>query len=128
MNGTMFLNITIDNNWSNYKYTTDAGILDEIITQNRLQEDREMNHSNVKAKFIELIAKYIDTHQVLPVKGAVQFISKLRAIKNVTITIATGGWKESAKMKLKSAGIDYNGIPIASSSDHFSRTEIMKLS
>ncbi len=30
-------------------------------------------------------------------------------------------------MKLKSAGIDISEIPIASSSDHSSRTEIMKL-
>ena len=30
-------------------------------------------------------------------------------------------------LKLQSAGIDVYGIPIASSNDHYSRTEIMKL-
>lgn len=122
------LKIKIDDDWSKYKNSTDAGILDEIIIQNQLQENRELIHSSVKAKFLDSIAKYIDTHQVLQVKGAMQFISKLHATNNVVITIATGGWKETAVMKLKSAGIDINGIPIASSSDHYSRTDIMKLS
>lgn len=122
------LKIKIDSNWSKYKHTTDAGILDEIITQNHLQEERELIHSNVKAKFIDLITNYINTNQILPIKGAERFISSLRTMDKVAITFATGGWNESAQMKLKSVGIDYNGIPIASSSDHFSRTEIMKIS
>jgi phosphoglycolate phosphatase-like HAD superfamily hydrolase len=122
------LRITIDDDWSKYKNSTDAGILDEIIIQHQLQQKRDLIHSSVKIKFFEFIAKHLDTHQVLQVKGAMQFISKLRAINNVVITIATGGWKEAAEMKLKSAGIDISGIPIATSSDHYSRTEIMKLS
>jgi hypothetical protein len=43
------------------------------------------------------------------------------------VSIATGGWKESAILKLNSAGIKYSSIPLASSNDHYSRIEIMKL-
>ncbi len=47
-------------------------------------------------------------------------------MSNVIVSIATGGWYESAALKLRSAGIEINSIPIASSNDHISRVEIMK--
>lgn len=43
------------------------------------------------------------------------------------LAIATGGWELSAKLKLESSGIELSGISFASSSDHFNRTEIMKI-
>ena len=46
---------------------------------------------------------------------------------NVSLSIATGGWAETAQMKLNSAGFDISGIPMASSNDHYSRKEIMKI-
>ena len=45
----------------------------------------------------------------------------------VVVSIATGGWGETAKAKLKSAGFDISGLPMASSCDHYRRTEIMKI-
>jgi len=46
---------------------------------------------------------------------------------SVSLSIATGGWEETALLKLQSAGIDVSGIPIASSNDHYARIEIMKM-
>jgi hypothetical protein len=48
-------------------------------------------------------------------------------MENISISLATGGWSETAKLKLASADISVIGIPMASSDDHFDRTEIMKL-
>lgn len=45
----------------------------------------------------------------------------------MSLSIATGGWYETALMKLKFAEIDIADIPVASSNDHFSRNEIMKI-
>jgi hypothetical protein len=43
------------------------------------------------------------------------------------VSLATGGWYESAVLKLRSAGINFDGISIASSNDSSIRTEIMKI-
>ena len=77
--------------------------------------------------FIEKIAnhlKYIPLQQVL---GASEFINELRRLENLSLSIATGGWHETALMKIESAEIDIADIPIASSNNHFSRTELMKI-
>ena len=46
---------------------------------------------------------------------------------NVVLAIATGGWEESAKMKLKAAGFDISGVVFSSCSDAMTRSEIMAL-
>ena len=51
----------------------------------------------------------------------------LRKRDDVVLAIATGGWAQTAKLKLESAGIEYTGISFASSSDNTSRTGIMKI-
>ncbi|MEJ1436305.1 MAG: hypothetical protein RPU61_03200 [Candidatus Sedimenticola sp. (ex Thyasira tokunagai)] len=48
-------------------------------------------------------------------------------MNDVVISIATGGWLEGAELKLNSAGINIKNIPVASSNDHYCRTEIMKI-
>ena len=48
-------------------------------------------------------------------------------MNNVVVSLATGGWRESAVLKLQSANINFLSIPLASSNDHYSRVEIMKL-
>ena len=45
---------------------------------------------------------------------------------DLDIGIATGGWSHSAQAKLSSAGLDTEGVPLASSDDHPARVEIMK--
>jgi hypothetical protein len=64
---------------------------------------------------------------MVPVPGAIEFIEQLRSDPKWVVSFATGGWLETALMKLKSAGFDINDLNIASSNDHFSRTEIMKI-
>ncbi|MCF6283510.1 MAG: HAD family hydrolase, partial [Candidatus Polarisedimenticolaceae bacterium] len=55
------------------------------------------------------------------------FLEKLREMNDVVLSIATGGWLESAELKLNSAGINIKNIPVASSNDHYCRTKIMKI-
>lgn len=63
----------------------------------------------------------------LPITGAYEFLSQLVARRDVAVAFATGGWFESARMKLEFAGINIPAIALASSSDHHSRIEIMRL-
>nr|WP_251041216.1 MULTISPECIES: HAD hydrolase-like protein [unclassified Halomonas] len=121
------LGVTVDPDWSRYKHVTDSGILAELIDELGLKSDADRITAEVKEQFLSRVADYIACHDVAPISGAHEFLSQLIARKNVTVAFATGGWSESARMKLVAAGINFSSIPLASSSDHYSRTEIMRL-
>ena len=121
------LNISIDSDWSKYRHVSGVGILDEIIHEDELKESKIAIKLKVKETFIRLISEYLESEPAKEVPGASLFLSQLSSIDDVTLSIATGGWHETAILKLQSAGIDVSDIPIASSNDHFSRTEIMRI-
>ncbi|WP_428026754.1 HAD family hydrolase [Arcobacter sp.] len=121
------IGISVDGNWSEYKYVTASGILNEIIASYGLQEQKQKIQTSVKKKYINKIETYLQQNSVSQISGASVFLSHLRKNKNIVLSIATGGWFESAVLKLRYANIDFEGIPIVSSNDNFSRTEIMKL-
>ncbi|MES9904987.1 MAG: HAD family hydrolase [Sedimenticola sp.] len=117
----------LDTDWTKYAYVSDAGILDQHIRESGLQTKRDSVRADVKKVFTEKIANCLKKNPAQPVPGASEFISELRRLENLSLSIATGGWYETALMKLESAGMDISNIPIASSNDHFSRSKIMKI-
>ncbi|WP_160173699.1 HAD hydrolase-like protein [Nitrincola sp. A-D6] len=121
------LGVTVGPDWSRYKHVTDSGILAEVIDELDLKSDADRITTEVKEQFVSRVADYIACHDVAPISGAHEFLSQLIARENVTVAFATGGWSESARMKLVAAGINFSSIPLVSSSDHYSRTEIMRL-
>ena len=52
----------------------------------------------------------------------------LHVLDNISIAIATGGWRDSALLKLEAAGIEIGNVPLVSSDDSHDREIIMKLS
>jgi phosphoglycolate phosphatase-like HAD superfamily hydrolase len=119
--------IDVSSDWSTYMHVTNTGILDEILDSNRVS-NKQVIHNEIKSVFIQKIQKRIDKNPVLEVPGASSFLELLKSMDNIIVSLATGGWYESAALKLKSAGINFSDIPIASSNDDFMRTEIMKIS
>jgi phosphoglycolate phosphatase-like HAD superfamily hydrolase len=57
-------------------------------------------------------------------KGASALLRDLRD-KGIPVAIATGDWRETITFKLGAAGIPLDGIPMATSSDFYSRAEII---
>jgi hypothetical protein len=45
----------------------------------------------------------------------------------VRVAVATGGWEETARLKLAHVGIDATRLALASGSDASARTEIMRI-
>lgn len=123
------LGVEISSNWEDYTFATDAGILDEAINRYSFPGNRKYIHEKFKQVFATLISEYIASNpdDVKEVEGASQFFQHLCTLDNVRVAIATGGWEETAKLKLKAANINLNGCAFASSSDHYKRTEIMKI-
>tara|TARA_B110000503_G_scaffold19237_1_gene28613 strand:- start:1729 stop:2352 length:624 start_codon:yes stop_codon:yes gene_type:complete len=117
--------VIIDSDWSKYRHVTDSGILNEIMERNHIDNGQEVCE-RVKAIFLEKLQKSIANEPVEQISGAAEFIAQLASMNHVVISLATGGWYESAVLKLESAGINFSSIPLLSSSDHESRVEIMR--
>ena len=117
----------IDANWASYEHVSDVGILIEHLDRCGIHSDRELIIDAVKNSFVAKIKQYLSENTLAEIPGASGMIKELKKRESISLSIATGGWRETALMKLHSAGIDVSGIAMASSNDHFSRTEIMKV-
>lgn len=118
--------ININNNWADYPYVTDRGILKTVIENHGLPHSLIELEKLVKAVFVDKVKLSIANEPVKEIEGAKRFISYLTERKDCRVSFATGGWYETAKLKLDSAGFNAVELFIASSNDHFSRVEIMK--
>ena len=116
----------MDADWSKYRNVTDSGILDEFFDINGIQNKRVMGN-RVKKVFVQKFEHSIAETPVREIPGAAAFLERLKAMDDIVVSFATGGWYESAVLKLESSGIAFSSIPIASSNDGMSRTEIMKI-
>lgn len=118
----------INTNWSEYSYTTDSGITQQIFKEKleRLPSDKEL--VRLKARFVSLLQEaYINNQDLLgEIPGAANVLAKLQLDPDWCVAIATGGWCESAKLKLKKAHLKIEGIPLASANDALSREDIIK--
>lgn len=121
------LDSDIDTNWGSYPHVTDRGLLLAILRRRNRQAEIEQIEPLVKYHFLRLVKKHLSEHGLPATPGASGFIRLLRDRHDIQLSIATGGWRESALLKLAAAEIDVGGIPIATSNDHHIRTEIMQL-
>lgn len=112
---------------SDYDHVSDTGILSQIFTDNSIREDSDIIAS-IKSTFIELLTQHIATHgPFAEVPGAKEMLSRLMRSPNHVVAIATGGWRESALLKLDTGGFGGFGCPIATSDDAQDRKDIMKI-
>ncbi|WP_114764533.1 HAD family hydrolase [Vibrio rhodolitus] len=119
--------LKILNDWHNYPNVTDRGILKTFIERQAPQYSIEELENIVKPVFVKNIQNSINREPAQEVPGAKGFVSHLLSSNLHLVSIATGGWGETAKIKLASAGFEIDQLPIASSNDHYSRIEIMNL-
>lgn len=120
--------VEISSDWNSYEYATDIGILSEAIDRYKIPGDEITLVKKFRKIFLELISEYINVNpgSVQEINGAESFLKDLTERSNCRVAIATGGWEKTARLKLKAAGIDITGCAFASSSDHYSREEIMR--
>ncbi len=123
------LGIDIDTDWSRYTNATDSGILDQIIEETGVEEDRETIQKRVQVELTRLTESYIkqNANAVREIPGASAFIEHLDQIEDVAIAIATGGWESRAKLKLRAIGLDPHQFALATGSDAISREEIIEI-
>jgi phosphoglycolate phosphatase-like HAD superfamily hydrolase len=118
----------ISTRWSDYADVTDSGILRTIWEHHTRRGPTPEEQDAVTHTFVELL-----THEwrrapekFRPIDGARSVFVRLRKA-GWSVAMATGGWAESARLKLAWAGIPFDGVPLATSSEATSRRAIVRL-
>lgn len=110
-----------------YDYVTDSGILTQVLADNALPGDPDPS-GPIRSRFVEMLRRHIQDNGPFPeIPGAKSVVQALLEAENHAVAIATGGWGDSARLKLESAGFPLNGIPLASADDARDRVEIMRI-
>ncbi|WP_376697565.1 HAD family hydrolase [Wenzhouxiangella sp. EGI_FJ10305] len=123
------LGVRLKSDLAQYENVSDAGILSEILEPISDANERDRLRREVHTTFVDRTKQYIaDNPQLIrEVPGAVDLLEVLRKSPNVRVCIATGGWAETASLKLRCIGLNPQSLPMATSSDALARTKIMRL-
>src|SRR6516162_6699260 len=118
----------IDTDWSRYRHATDSGILYEIFEtrMGRLPTAEEI--SQFRRHFMRMLAAASVECPFAAVPGASRTLSLLADSGVYRVSLATGCWSDSARLKMASAGMGYDNYPSASCDDAVKRDSIIKLS
>ena len=116
-----------DDDWATYRHTTDSGIAPEVIERyfGRPASQREVDRH--KNRFIALLeeATRLELEGFREVAGAARLLAALGERPDWHAVVATGSWRDSARLKLRAAGLDRFDLPLASADDAEAREAIV---
>jgi phosphoglycolate phosphatase-like HAD superfamily hydrolase len=118
----------IDTDWSHYPRTTDSGIFHDAFTSRIGRSPTAQEVSQFRQHFIQLLATASSQSPFAPVAGADRLLSQLAQGGSHRVSLATGSWSDSARLKMASAGMCFDDHPAASADDALDRESIMRLS
>jgi phosphoglycolate phosphatase-like HAD superfamily hydrolase len=118
----------IDTDWSHYPHTTDSGIFHDVFTTRIGQSPTAQEVSRFRQHFVQLLAAASSESPFAPVAGADRLLTRLAQGDSYRVSLATGGWRDSARLKMASAGMCFDDHPAASADDALDRESIMMLS
>jgi len=118
----------IDTDWSHYSRATDSGIFHDVFTSRVGRSPTPAEVSRFRQHFIDLLTEASSQCPFAPVAGADRLLSKLAHSSSYRVSLATGGWSDSARLKMTGAGMCFDDYPVASADDAFDRESIMRLS
>jgi phosphoglycolate phosphatase-like HAD superfamily hydrolase len=118
----------VDTDWSRYTHATDSGIFHEIYEARVGRSPTSNEVSDFRQHFVGLLGQALTETPSRPVTGVPQLLSRLACSVEHGVALATGAWRDSARLKMVSAGLCYGDYPAASSDDAFDRESIIRLS
>lgn len=118
----------INGDWGAFRYVTDVGIVAEIAAGRLRRPATRDELAAIKAGVLELLRQQTVTspEEFAPIPGAPALLEGLARERGCGVAIATGCWRESARIKLATAGFDLDRYPLASCDDSHRREEIMQ--
>jgi FMN phosphatase YigB (HAD superfamily) len=111
---------------SEYEHVSDSGILAEVFLDNAIQANPETIEA-VRHAFFEALEQHVARHgPFAEIPGARDFVQRLKQSPRNACAIATGSWRPSALLKLRTAGFDIEDLPLATSDDATARSDILR--
>jgi phosphoglycolate phosphatase-like HAD superfamily hydrolase len=120
--------VDVNADWSTYRHCSDSGILEELFQARVGRSPMPEEISEVQAHFAKLLEASIAAQPLKPIAGAGEMLESLLDDPDITVSLASGAWECSARLKLASAGLDYPQIPGAFADDAHAREEFMQAS
>lgn len=113
----------------NFKHVTDSGILDEWCVMELGRSPHAEETRQIKLRFGQLLesAFRLQPEHFSPLPGVDEWLDAAVNHEHVYVGVATGGWEHSAQLKLRLSGLNRFDLPLASSDDATTRTEIMQI-
>lgn len=114
--------------WRRYPAVSDTTIFDAVIQEHfqRRPDTEEMTAfcaqfvANIEAK------RQTQPEEFQEVPGAREAIDRLRAQSDCVLGIATGGWEQPARVKLRHVGISLDTIFFSGADGHWTRESIIQ--
>lgn len=111
---------------ADYEHVSDSGILRQILTDNEMPAQPDPA-SRIIAAFVDALQMHITANGPFrEIPGARDFLTSLRSSPHHYVAVATGGWSESAQLKLRTADFDLQDLPLSASNREHDRTRIMR--
>jgi phosphoglycolate phosphatase-like HAD superfamily hydrolase len=118
----------IDTDWSHYPHASDSGLFHDIYTARIGRSPTALDVSRFRQHFVHLLAAAASCSPFAAVRGSSRLLSQLASGGEHRVALATGGWCDSARLKMASAGMCFDDHPAASADDALDRESIMRIS
>ena len=115
--------------WSTFRHVTDCGIACESCERYLGRPANKSEIDAVRQRLVTLLesALVVKNPVNYQIPGAFAVLSLLRESPDLAAALATGGFRASAELKLRRAGLLDPSVPFASSDDALSREQIMRI-
>jgi beta-phosphoglucomutase-like phosphatase (HAD superfamily) len=116
----------VETDWSRYENATDSSILHEIHQARVGRPPSPVEVFHFRQHFVALLEQASAESAFAPIQGAPRLLLSLAGRAECRVSPATGGWRDSARLKMAMAGMCFDDYPAASADDAFDRESIMR--
>ncbi len=109
--------------WGDYKCVSDQGIAQEALERLGLRPNRI---PTFKERFLTALRLRLRNDPVGAIPGSRTVLQRLRRAGH-EVALASGGWADSVRLKLASAGIDATALVLVGSDETADRREILRM-
>jgi len=124
---TLDIEIDVSVEWTSFDEVTDTAVLETICELDGRPAPDAALQRRTSRRMAELLEEALTAtpERFRPIPGAPDVFDLLRAA-GWQVAMATGAWRPSARVKLRGAGIPVEGVPLATSTEHRARRDIIR--
>jgi phosphoglycolate phosphatase-like HAD superfamily hydrolase len=113
--------------WSGALHVTDAEIFRHLCSLHGRGEPTDDLVARARSQFVETLTTTLEQepHRFAEVCGAAEMLERL-STEGWCVALATGGWRPSARLKLRAARLEIDDALLASADDGRSRAHIVR--